>query len=287
MTKVKELSRGEAAGYAETAVCQCDQVGPAELARALFAGDVDEVHGEGGVGVAEIGHRYGLAVPERFLVLAVSDRAAEARPVSPVELHQRISELCGWPVPAVIGRHGGTVLAPEPGIVAEIGSAVDESTLGVVSLMASRHRLAPAARQAHELLDVVNTIYGAPGLYPFADFALEHQLTRPGPGRDRLAGLIAPVADHPDLLTTLRTHLRVNLHRGATARTLYVHPNTVDHRLRKIAELTGLDILDSATLWQLHAAAIVHDFLHPDEAVRGWRPARGFPRTPGRRTPAA
>ncbi|WP_278265379.1 PucR family transcriptional regulator [Nocardia sp. AG03] len=249
----------------ETVGYHRDRSGPAELARAMFADR----------GVAEVSHRHGLTVPERSVVLAVSAVSDELGPVSPSDLHRWITASCRRPVPAVLGGRGGTILVPDTEVLGEIDGVVAESALSVVSLAASRRDIATARRQAHELLEVVNTVYGTPGLYPFTDFALEHQLTRPGPGRDRLATVIAPVAAQPDLLITLRTHLRSGLHRGVTARTLYIHPNTVDHRLKRIAELTALDILDSATMWQLHAALIVHDYLHPDEAVRGWRPVRG------------
>ncbi|MFB7873806.1 PucR family transcriptional regulator [Nocardia sp. NPDC056064] len=264
---VHSATSAVSAGFADTAGYHRDQGGPGELARALFAER----------GVAEIGHRHGLPVPQRCVVLAVSAGPGELGPVSPAELHQWITRLCRRPVPAVLGGHGGTMLVPEPGVLGEIGAVVEDSTLAVVSLAAAREEIVAARRQAHELLEVVNTVYGTPGMYPFADYALEHQLTRSGPGRDRLADLIAPVAAHPDLLVTLRTHLRSGLHRGVTARTLYIHANTVDHRLKRIAELTGLDILDSATMWQLDAALVVHDFLHPDQAVRGWRPVRRRP----------
>ncbi|MFC6010435.1 PucR family transcriptional regulator [Nocardia lasii] len=267
---VHAVTGAVSAGFAEFAAYHGEHAASVEVARALLV-----EHGS----LTRVRHRHGVALSAEFLVLAVLDRCDGLGPITPVELHQRIGRrFAGQVVPAVIGRHGGTVLVPDTDILDEIATAVRDSTLSVVSLVAAGPAIALAAQQAHELLEVVQTVYGAPGLYPFAEFALEHQLTRPGPGRDRLADLIAPVARDDDLLTTLRTHLRASLRRRTTSRLLYVHPNTVDHRLRRIAELTGLDITDSATIWHLHAALIVHDFLHPDESVPGWRPARTTPR---------
>ncbi len=42
-------------------------------------------------------------------------------------------------------------------------------------------------------------------------------------------------------LQTLEEFLRQRGHVGETARSLYVHPNTLRQRLRRIEELTGLD----------------------------------------------
>ncbi|BBC30306.1 hypothetical protein SGFS_016000 [Streptomyces graminofaciens] len=45
----------------------------------------------------------------------------------------------------------------------------------------------------------------------------------------------------PDLLVTLDVYYRHDMHRGATAAALNVHTRTLDYRLRRVRELTGLD----------------------------------------------
>ncbi|MFH8451041.1 PucR family transcriptional regulator [Streptomyces fungicidicus] len=45
----------------------------------------------------------------------------------------------------------------------------------------------------------------------------------------------------PDLLVTLDAYYRHDMHRGATAAALNVHPRTLDYRLRRVRELTGTD----------------------------------------------
>jgi DNA-binding PucR family transcriptional regulator len=42
-------------------------------------------------------------------------------------------------------------------------------------------------------------------------------------------------------METLRTYLDSDLDVGRTAEALYVHPNTVRYRMRRISELTELD----------------------------------------------
>lgn len=45
----------------------------------------------------------------------------------------------------------------------------------------------------------------------------------------------------PDLLITLDAYYRHDMHRGATATALNVHTRTLDYRLRRVRELTGID----------------------------------------------
>ncbi|MFE4720100.1 helix-turn-helix domain-containing protein, partial [Streptomyces sp. NPDC056728] len=57
-----------------------------------------------------------------------------------------------------------------------------------------------------------------------------------------IAALLDPVAGRPELLETLRTHLAHQQDRRATAAALGLHPNTVDNRLARIGEQTGIDL---------------------------------------------
>lgn len=45
----------------------------------------------------------------------------------------------------------------------------------------------------------------------------------------------------PDLMVTLDAYYCHDMHRGATAAALNVHPRTLDYRLRRVRELTGID----------------------------------------------
>ena len=51
-----------------------------------------------------------------------------------------------------------------------------------------------------------------------------------------------PLESHPALLTTATTYLETGGSLEATARALFVHPNTVRYRLGRIAEVTGYDL---------------------------------------------
>jgi len=57
-----------------------------------------------------------------------------------------------------------------------------------------------------------------------------------------------------EVLETVRTVLASGGNLEATARTLFVHPNTVRYRLRRAAELTGLSATDARGAWTLQVA---------------------------------
>ncbi len=54
------------------------------------------------------------------------------------------------------------------------------------------------------------------------------------------------LADGPDLLDTLDAWFAQDFDRRATAKALHVHPNTLDHRLRRIGERLGADLSTAA-----------------------------------------
>lgn len=102
--------------------------------------------------------------------------------------------------------------------------------------------IAEAARTADRIVRVARACGLPAGLHRLDDVLLEYQLSRPSAGSDRIAALLDPVADRPELIETLRTHLEQRQDRRATARLLTLHPNTVDNRLARLASLTGLDL---------------------------------------------
>ncbi|MEV5542967.1 helix-turn-helix domain-containing protein [Saccharopolyspora shandongensis] len=168
------------------------------------------------------------------------------------------------PLLSRLNGHGGVVLlargdAADPDrrvhdlVLAAGAAAGADVTVGAVS--ASVPGIPEAARTAHELRRLA--VAGRPpGVYTLDELALDYQLTRPGPARDVLAGKLRAIEDEPDLLETLCTHLGTGLNRRRTASRLHVHPNTVDYRMRKVAELTGLNPADATDAAHLRAALI-------------------------------
>jgi sugar diacid utilization regulator len=78
-------------------------------------------------------------------------------------------------------------------------------------------------------------------------------------------------AEHfvPELFDTLREHIRNDFNRRRTSRTMYLHPNTVDHRLKRIGRLTGLDTAVPHVLYRLRAALIARTYARPESPTPG------------------
>ena len=70
--------------------------------------------------------------------------------------------------------------------------------------------------------------------------------------------MLAPLSAHGELLPTLVAFLDADLNRRTAARALGVHANTVDNRLDRIAELTGVDPRSSRGIQLFGAALVVH-----------------------------
>lgn len=91
---------------------------------------------------------------------------------------------------------------------------------------------------------------------------MEYQLTRDGPAGRQLTRLLDPLDANPELFDTVRAYLRNDMNRRLTARQLFVHPNTVDYRLRRIGRLTGIDLTTATGIAQANAALLARDLHH-------------------------
>ncbi|WP_067686233.1 PucR family transcriptional regulator [Nocardia jejuensis] len=234
----------------------------------------------GGQPTSSLARGCGIEIAERYVVLAVSipstSEGAEPAVAAPVAARRRLRRLqaelalrCGDTALSLLSVDGGTVLIPSTAsasgdlarLVAQLSCAT-AVPLTVTAVVATSTGVPAAAEQAHELLDMVGRLECAHGLYRFADLALEFQLTRPGPGREFLGSLLDPLDEHPELLSTLESHIRYNLNRQRTARGLRVHTNTVDYRLKRICQLTGLDPVQPAGMWYLRSALVARSYRH-------------------------
>ncbi|MFZ2178663.1 MAG: helix-turn-helix domain-containing protein [Rhodococcus sp. (in: high G+C Gram-positive bacteria)] len=161
-----------------------------------------------------------------------------------------------------LSPEGGTVLLPGPrertwtmSLLDRMG-AVAEVPLTATATRVRAAEIAAAAEQVHELLDLVHQLGLEPGLYEMDDLALEYQLTRPGPGRSHLAGLLDPLQGSPELIETLEVHIGHDLNRQRTAKKMHLHTNTVDYRLKRVAQLTGCDPTRPSGLRRIQAALV-------------------------------
>lgn len=223
---------------------------------ALLAGNLDAVPAGG------------PRIAPRYLVLAFAAELADAG-AGPHPRARRVKAVlvgrCGDDVLALLDDAGGIVLLPADrhgttelrDLVAALAEAAEVTVLATVEA-AAVPRIPAAARRVRRLLGTLAALRYPSGLYLLEDMALEYQLTLPGPARDRLAAVLRPLEEQPDLLTTLRAHLRNELRRRRTARELRIHPNTLDMRIKRITRLTGYDLTTVDGAWTLRSALIAH-----------------------------
>ncbi|MEU0532742.1 PucR family transcriptional regulator [Amycolatopsis tolypomycina] len=221
----------------------------------------------------------GITLPARYVVLSVElgPHADEASPGVDAEIAVRrklrrflaaFEHACGDGVLASLDGCGGLVLLPAAGRPADWDAVLDAAgrAAGVTVLAAADTAAPPEVRavaaQTGEVLDVLRWFGRPPGLYRLDDVLVEYQLTRPGAARDRLAAALDPLAAHPELVETLDAYLALDTNRRRTAAQLHVHPNTVDYRLRRIRDLTGMDPLHPSGLPRIIAASAARRAAH-------------------------
>ena len=134
--------------------------------------------------------------------------------------------------PAKTLPKGAVTVIDVPVPRAELAASLADVRLGVdVALRTGRKGVVPLRELTLDLL-----LARAPRVA--AD--LRHRvLERLGPGEGPARG---------DLRRTVATYVELRRDRQGTAKRLHVHPNTLDHRLRRARELTGLDLDDPEDL---------------------------------------
>ena len=234
------------------------------LAAALMAGQPAEA----------LAARLGVDLAQRWAVLAlelgvhvdekavgVSGAVAARRKVRRVQAV--LDQHVGAPALGLLDPAGGTVFLPDegsalsalPALLAELQVAAGASVRAAAACSDATDGLGRAATQARDVLRLVLDLERPPGLYLLRDVLLEYQLTRPSDAGPVLIGLLEPLERNPDLLLTLDAYLAEDLDRRRTAAALHVHPNTLDYRLKRIVELTGLEPATTSGLQLLAAAA--------------------------------
>ena len=179
---------------------------------------------------------------------------------------QALDEWQGAAVVGLLEPLGGAVLLPVTGdeapaaaeqlpeLAAAVAAAAGAEVMAGGAVARSVGDVPRAAAQADDVLRLAQTLGRPAGGYLLRDVLLEYQLTRPSDAQSALAQLLDPLERNPDLPLTLETYLDHDLDRRRTAAALHVHPNTLDYRLRRIVELTGLDPSTTRGLQLLGAA---------------------------------
>ena len=266
---VQQVTAAVAAAYLEEqqAIYGEERDARRALASALLAGEAAD----------SLAARLGVRIAPGYLVVALhldehpdeSERGVGGAIAARRKVRRVQSTLDDWaaePVLSLIEPSGGTALLPVGSdstadvdavlseVVARLSVAAGSQVLAGGAVAVGVNDVVRAGRQAHDIVRLARQLGRPPGGYLLKDVLLEYQLTRPSDAHASLSGLLDPLDRNPDLPHTLEVYLEHDLDRRRTAAALHVHPNTLDYRLRRIVELTGLDPATSRGLQLLGAA---------------------------------
>jgi PucR C-terminal helix-turn-helix domain/GGDEF-like domain len=168
----------------------------------------------------------------------------------------------------LVGVQGSrqVVLVSEPTVPAGIASAAVPERLamgfgpGPVVVGPVALDLARAHASARDALSALRAAPGWPAApRPVAadDLLPERALAGDAVARARLVAAIAPLAANDELRNTLEVYLEGGGSIESCARALFVHPNTVRYRLRRVSEITALEPADPRDALVLRTAVIV------------------------------
>lgn len=81
--------------------------------------------------------------------------------------------------------------------------------------------------------------------------------------RDHLIREIFPIfTDEPEMLQTIKTYLENNLNVSVTAKKLYIHRNTLQYRLDKFAEKSGMNLKSFQGALTIYIACLLYEYPH-------------------------
>jgi sugar diacid utilization regulator len=124
------------------------------------------------------------------------------------------------------------------------------ASIGISNVCRGAASFAAGFEEARHALLGTTVLQGTPGVMTYEELGPYKYLLRmpfDGGVRDAHRDAVAKVAEYDRqrstaLLRTLEEFLRRRGNISATAEALYVHPNTLRQRLRRIGELSGLDL---------------------------------------------
>ncbi|MHC1561212.1 PucR family transcriptional regulator [Actinomycetospora sp. C-140] len=205
--------------------------------------------------------------PGAEATVVVGEPPAE-EPPEPLHAVRRAAHRAGATV--LLGTHGAKlVMIAGPGApLADLSASFGPGAVvhgPTVSGLTAAHRSATAALAGHR---AVRAWPGAPRPVAADDLLPERVLDGDAGAVEQLRREVAgPLRGAGDLETTVESYLDAAGVLEAAARRLFVHPNTVRYRLRRVAELTGQHPGDARGALVLRLAMGL-DRLNPDGHAR-------------------
>lgn len=261
MRYVDQVSTAVAQAYLEERERMVTDVewGQRELASQLLAA------GPADAAVREFAERVGVELADRYWVLlvAVSDATLGQRAVAQqVRMHALASGVVAVPRETDVLALWPARDDEPPAAIRQLQRSLSRERGGALVSLAG-----PAAVGLQSTLQEAETVLrlgaGRSGVLGLPDVTLAALLVQAGERAVELAkGRLEPLAAYDsahggELAATVRAYLDCDASLQRTAKTLYVHRNTVTYRLARVRELTGLDPGVLADLFLLYAALLL------------------------------
>ena len=215
-------------GAHSTAARELRVRGRSERARELLNGDhaaVDDDHD----------------LSPAYAVIAVHpDRPADAR-----QLAQAFEQAGGDGALTALGSSGGFALLPAENEARALHLARQAyarlaTTVWMSVSWRPKSEVVLGRRTSSKILSLVTAAGHQPGVYHLEDVLLEYAVAREPLVSRKLMQIIEPLLAHPALFDTLKVLIASDGNRSQAAEQLLVHRSTLDYRIQRIEQLTGL-----------------------------------------------
>jgi hypothetical protein len=188
---------------------------------------------------AETGDDYDLA--PAYAVVAVHC----AEPLDTAAMVGTFEQVAGDGALTALGPLGGFALLPagNEARAAQLARQAHAVLPGRVWMSASwrpRSEIAWGRQEASKVLSLALAADHEPGVHLLDDLLVEFAVAREPTVSDNLVRIIEPLRQHPALLETLKVLISTDGNRSQAAERLIIHRSTLDYRIQRIEQLTGL-----------------------------------------------
>ncbi|MEQ0558055.1 helix-turn-helix domain-containing protein [Amycolatopsis sp. NEAU-NG30] len=168
-----------------------------------------------------------------------------AEPLDTATMIGTFEQVAGDGALTALAPAGGFALLPagDEARAAQLAREVHAALPGRVWMSASwrpRGEIAWGRQEASKVLSLALAADHEPGVYLLGDLLVEFAVAREPTVSDNLVRIIEPLLQHPALLETLKVLVATDGNRSQAAERLIIHRSTLDYRIQRIEQLTGL-----------------------------------------------